>query len=78
MKMAKDANPEVIIVSDMSSAIGSIDIEHLWENFGVVYAGAQKNFGISGLTFCIVRDDVIDRVRNQQHEKLPLMMDWGR
>ena len=63
----------------MSSAIGSVRLHDLWKDYGVVFAGAQKNFGTSGLTFTIVRDDVIDRVRQSQKGaklKVPLMMDW--
>ncbi len=49
----------VPLVSDMSSTFLSrpIDIER----FGVIYAGAQKNFGPAGLTVVIVRDDLLDR-----------------
>jgi len=43
----------------MSSSIGSRDFSHLWQDYGIVYAGAQKNFGTSGLTFVIIRDDVL-------------------
>lgn len=63
----------------MSSAIGSVKIHDLWADYGVVFAGAQKNFGTSGLTFTMVRDDVIERVRQTQAGaklKVPLMMDW--
>ena len=49
----------------MSSSIGSRDLtkHDLWQDFGVIYAGAQKNFGTSGLTFVCVRDDVLSRVK---------------
>jgi phosphoserine aminotransferase len=30
IEQAKAANPDVIVVSDMSSAIGSVDLESLW------------------------------------------------
>jgi phosphoserine aminotransferase len=30
------------------------------ENFGVIYAGAQKNIGPSGIAVAIVRDDLLD------------------
>jgi phosphoserine aminotransferase len=51
--------PDAIVVADMSSSIGSRDFSHLWKDYGIVYAGAQKNFGTSGLTFVIIRDDVL-------------------
>lgn len=46
------------VVADMSSHILSrpIDISQ----FGVIYAGAQKNIGPAGLTIVIVRDDLLD------------------
>ena len=56
----KAENPEIVIVCDMSSAIGSLSLKDVWSDYGVVYAGAQKNFGTSGLTFTIVRDDVME------------------
>jgi len=50
---------EVPLVADMSSHILSrvIDVA----KFGVIYAGAQKNMGMAGLTVVIVRDDLLDR-----------------
>lgn len=49
------------LVADMSSTILSrkIDIS----KFGLIYAGAQKNLGPSGVTIVIVRDDLIDDAR---------------
>ncbi|MEY3878566.1 MAG: Phosphoserine aminotransferase, partial [Pseudomonadota bacterium] len=46
------------VVADMSSHILSrpVDISQ----FGVIYAGAQKNIGPAGLTIVIVRDDLLD------------------
>ena len=50
---------EVPLVADMSSHILSrpIDVSH----YGVIYGGAQKNIGPAGLTFVIIRDDLLDR-----------------
>lgn len=45
------------LVSDMSSNILSRPIE--LERFGLIYAGAQKNLGIAGLSVVIVRDDLL-------------------
>ena len=46
------------VVADMSSHILSrpLDISQ----FGVIYAGAQKNIGPAGLTIVIVRDDLLN------------------
>lgn len=51
--------PEVSmpVVADMSSTILSRPIEV--DKFGVIYAGAQKNIGPSGLTIVIVRKDLL-------------------
>lgn len=50
---------EVPLVADMSSHILSrvIDVSE----YGVIYGGAQKNIGPAGLTFVIVREDLLDR-----------------
>jgi phosphoserine aminotransferase len=47
----------VPLVADMSSNILSRPIEV--SRYGLIYAGAQKNMGPSGLTVVIVRDDLI-------------------
>lgn len=50
-----------VLVADMSSDILSrrIDIS----KFGVIYAGAQKNMGPSGITIVIVREDLLGNAR---------------
>ncbi|MFB6261814.1 MAG: 3-phosphoserine/phosphohydroxythreonine transaminase, partial [Thiohalorhabdaceae bacterium] len=48
---------DVPLVADMSSDILSRPIDV--SQFGVIYAGAQKNIGPSGLTIVIVRDDLV-------------------
>ncbi len=50
---------EVPLVSDMSSNILSRPVDV--GRFGAIYAGAQKNMGVSGLTAVIVREDLLDR-----------------
>ena len=68
-----DYVPEVDmpVVADMSSAILSRDIDV--SKFGVIYAGAQKNIGISGLTIVIVREDLIGDVVPKQ----PVLFDYA-
>ena len=50
---------DIPLVADMTSNILSsvTDIS----KFGVVFASAQKNLGIAGVTLVIVRDDLLDR-----------------
>ena len=56
------------VVCDMSSNILSkpIDIE----KYALIYAGAQKNIGPSGVTLVIIRDDLIEKVPENQHSML--------
>ena len=49
----------VPLVADMSSTILSSVINVT--DYAVIYGGAQKNIGPAGLTFVIVRDDLLDR-----------------
>ncbi|MDH5360233.1 MAG: 3-phosphoserine/phosphohydroxythreonine transaminase [Gammaproteobacteria bacterium] len=51
---------DVPLVADMSSTILSRPIDV--SKFGVIYAGAQKNIGPSGLTVVIVREDLMGQV----------------
>jgi phosphoserine aminotransferase len=46
------------VVADMSSHILSRPVDV--SQFGVIYAGAQKNIGPAGLTIVIVRDDLLE------------------
>jgi phosphoserine aminotransferase len=49
------------LVADMSSTILSRPIDV--SRFGLIYAGAQKNIGPSGLVVVIVREDLLGRAR---------------
>ena len=40
--------------------------------YGVIYGGAQKNIGPAGVTFVIVRDDLLD----MQHPLCPSAFNW--
>jgi phosphoserine aminotransferase len=48
------------LVSDMSSDFMSHPIDVT--PFGLIYAGAQKNIGPSGIAMVIIRDDMLERV----------------
>jgi phosphoserine aminotransferase len=48
----------------MSSSILSREIDV--SKYGVIYAGAQKNIGIAGLSIIIVREDLIGNVVQNQ------------
>jgi phosphoserine aminotransferase len=62
---------EVPLVADMSSTILSRPVDV--SRFGVIYAGAQKNIGPSGITVVIVRDDLTGRAR----AGTPSVFDYG-
>ncbi|MFN2578914.1 MAG: 3-phosphoserine/phosphohydroxythreonine transaminase [Pyrinomonadaceae bacterium] len=49
------------LVADMSSNILSKPIPI--EKYGIIYAGAQKNMGPSGVTVVVMRDDLLPRIR---------------
>ena len=61
---------DVPLIADMSSTILSRPIDV--DQFGVIYAGAQKNIGPAGLCIVIVRRDLLGRAR----ENIPAMLDW--
>jgi phosphoserine aminotransferase len=53
---------DVPLVADMSSTILSRPLDV--SRFGLIYAGAQKNIGPSGITVVIVREDLLGRARS--------------
>jgi len=60
----------VPLVCDMSSDIMSRPLD--MRKFGMIYAGAQKNIGPSGVCMVIVRDDMLQRVP----DNLPTMLKY--
>ncbi|HWK21478.1 MAG TPA: 3-phosphoserine/phosphohydroxythreonine transaminase [Ureibacillus sp.] len=61
---------DVPLVADMSSDILSkpVDIS----KFGLIYAGAQKNLGPSGVTVVIIRKDLLEKANT----KIPTMLKY--
>ena len=55
--MVNSDQSDMILVSDMSSNFCTRSIP--WDNYGCVYAGAQKNVGPAGICITVVRDDLI-------------------
>lgn len=62
---------DVPLVADMSSTILSRPIDVA--QFGLIYAGAQKNIGPAGLTLVIVREDLIGHAQ----DGTPSMFDYA-
>jgi phosphoserine aminotransferase len=58
------------IVADMSSNILSRPIDV--RDYGVIYAGAQKNIGPAGITLVVVRNDLLERAPAD----IPHLMTW--
>ena len=61
---------DVPLIADCSSCILSEPIDVT--NFGMIYAGAQKNMGPAGLTVVIIREDLIGKAR----DITPTMFDY--
>jgi phosphoserine aminotransferase len=65
------AEPEVgnvPLIADASSDILSHPIPV--EKYALIYAGAQKNIGPSGVTLIIIRDDLLQRIPDGMHTML--------
>lgn len=65
-----DIDCPVNLVADMSSDILSrlVDVS----KYAIIYGGAQKNMGPAGVTFVIVREDVLGKVSRP----IPTMLDY--
>ena len=61
---------EIPLVADMSSTILSRPIDV--QQFGVIYAGAQKNIGPAGLCLVMVHRELLGRARAET----PAMLNW--
>jgi len=60
----------VPLVCDMSSNIASRPLDV--KKYGLIYSGAQKNLGPSGVTLVVIRNDLLERTP----PKLPIMLDY--
>lgn len=58
------------VIADMSSCILSEQCNV--NDYGLIFAGAQKNIGPAGVTIVIIRKDLMDRIP----ENLPSMLDY--
>lgn len=65
-----DPNSPVTMVSDMSSDILSRPIDV--SKYGIIYGGAQKNAGPAGVTFVIIREDILGKVERT----IPSMLNY--
>jgi phosphoserine aminotransferase len=65
-----DMDSPVLLVADMSSDMMSRKVDV--SKYGVIYGGAQKNVGPAGVTFVIIREDILGKVTR----KIPTMLDY--
>jgi len=69
-ELLKDLDSPVPLVADMSSDIFSRPVDV--SKYALIYGGAQKNLAPAGLTFVIVKEDILGKVSRP----LPKMVDY--
>lgn len=63
-------NTTVPVIADMSSDIFSRQLN--FNQFALIYAGAQKNMGAAGVNLVVVRKDILGKIER----KIPAIMDY--
>ena len=66
----KDLDVPVRLIGDMSSDIFSRPVDV--SKYDCIYGGAQKSLSMAGVTFVIIKDDVLGRVQRE----IPTMLDY--
>jgi phosphoserine aminotransferase len=69
-EIKEDMDSPVPLVADMSSDIFSRPVDV--SKYGIIYGGAQKNLAPSGVTFVIVKEDLLGKV----DRAIPTMLDY--
>lgn len=69
-QIRRDLDSPVPLVADMSSDIFSRPINV--SKYGLIYGGAQKNLSMAGVTFVIVKDELLGKVSRH----IPTMLDY--
>ena len=69
-ELRQDLDSPVTLVADMSSDISSRPIDV--SKYGMIYGGAQKNLSMAGVTFVIVKDEILGKVSRP----IPTMIDY--
>lgn len=70
VELKEDIDSPIPLVADMSSDIMSRPIDIA--KYGIIYGGAQKNVGPAGVTFVIVREDLLGKL----DRGIPSMVDY--
>lgn len=69
-ELHEDLDSPVPLVADMSSDIFSRPVDV--SKYGLIYGGAQKNLSMAGVTFVIVKDELLGHV----DRPIPTMLDY--
>lgn len=69
-ELRKDLDSPVPLVADMSSDIFSRPVDV--SKYGIIYGGAQKNLSMAGVTFVVVKNELLGKVSRQ----IPTMLDY--
>lgn len=69
-ELREDLDSPVPLVADMSSDIFSRPVDV--SKYALIYGGAQKNLSMAGVTFVIVKDEVLGKVSRS----IPTMLDY--
>ena len=69
-ELLKDLNSPIPVIADMSSDIFSRPIDV--SKYGLIYGGAQKNLSMAGVTFVIVKEDLLGK----DSRPIPTMLDY--
>ena len=74
-ELREDIDSPITLIADMSSDIMSRPVDV--KKYGMIYGGAQKNVGPAGVTFAIVRKDLLGKITDRQYmNPLPTMVDY--
>ncbi len=68
---AEPESGDIPLVADASSNLFSKPIDIA--KYGLIYAGAQKNLGVAGVTLVILREDLLERIPST----LPAMLNYN-
>lgn len=68
--LREDLDSPIPVVADMSSDIFSRPVDV--SKYGLIYGGAQKNLSMAGVTFVIVKEDLLGKVSRP----IPTMLDY--
>lgn len=69
-ELREDLDSPIPVVADMSSDIFSRPVDV--SKYGLIYGGAQKNLSMAGVTFVIVKEDLLGKVSRP----IPTMLDY--